>query len=816
SDFNGTDSFTYTITDADGDTSIATVTIKGLSGDGVVAQDDNETTDIDTPVSISVLDNDYDLEGDMMIEVDFVGNPANGTVTWDRNGMVTYTPNSGFTGIDSFEYTIVDENGNIDRAVVTVIIKDESVTVENSVAAIADSANTPFNIDVMIPVLNNDYDIEGDIFNITDFNTMTANGGTITQYGDILIYTPRVDFNGTDQFSYEITDAYGATDIAIVTVTVLAPGADGVPNAVGDGVTTQKDTPIDIAVMDNDNHTSGDSIKVVATTTPANGSVRINSNATVTYTPNSGFSGIDTFVYTIEDSNGDQATAIVTVIIDDPNSVTARPDSSMTSYNTPIAIDVMRNDFDAQGDSFTISSFDTIASNGGTIRLENGKLIYTPKSGFSGIDTFNYEITDSNGAVDTTIVTITVTIINTPVYVPTPIPTPTPTPTLPPLELRGDLSIGNLVWFDENRNGLQDDDEQGVAGITVELHNETGDIIATTITDSNGEYLFRNVAVGNYRIVFSQLPSAYSFTTPGVGMSHEVDSNSDGIGVVNGISVISNDYTIDVGIHIESGESRVTQPVFGSCGISAVDDYVIGHYDEVATIDVIANDLKREQHDTIKLQLLNEDHEAVEIIEVNNEGTWLVENGKILFMPIDGFRGKAAPVEYQSSECESAKAWIYLAIDELLTIDDNATTSSGKAVSLDILDNDRGSIDIVQTQLGIADDLALLDAIVSEDKKRVTVPNEGIWELDENGIVTFSPDRACKTSPTPILYSAFTSDGKFSSTATISVVFEESLSLSSSDEDGESDSASSLTFISFMLIVMAMPIIALRRRKNRL
>ena len=83
--------------------------------------------------------------------------------------------------------------------------------------------------------------------------------------------------------------------------------------------------------------------------------------------------------------------------------------------------------------------------------------------------------------------------------------------------------MGDLVWEDLNNNGVQDVGEPGVAGVTVELR-QGSIVVATTTTDSNGQYLFEDVAPGTYSVVF-QLPSGYSFSPAGQGSDPALDSD---------------------------------------------------------------------------------------------------------------------------------------------------------------------------------------------------------------------------------------------------------------------------------------------------
>jgi len=125
-DFNGSDSFTYTIDDGLGGTDTATVYITVNSiNDIPVAAPDNATTMIDTSISINVLGNDTGM-GDLPIIVSIQGNPSNGVVAINPNGTITYTPNPLFHGLDSFSYQISDANNDV--AVASVYISVECPT----------------------------------------------------------------------------------------------------------------------------------------------------------------------------------------------------------------------------------------------------------------------------------------------------------------------------------------------------------------------------------------------------------------------------------------------------------------------------------------------------------------------------------------------------------------------------------------------------------------------------------------------------------------------------------------------------------------
>ena len=129
--------------------------------------------------------------------------------------------------------------------------------------------------------------------------------GTVT-------YTPNADFNGTDTFTY--TNVDGNTETVTVTVDPIAD--DTV--LVADSATTNEDTPITIDVVANDTDVDNGEVSPVDTVTQgSNGSVAINDDGTVTYTPNADFNGTDTFTYTNVDGNTETVTVTVDPIADD-------------------------------------------------------------------------------------------------------------------------------------------------------------------------------------------------------------------------------------------------------------------------------------------------------------------------------------------------------------------------------------------------------------------------------------------------------------------------------------------------------------------
>ena len=180
----------------------------------------------------------------------------------------------------------------------------------NAPVAVDDTARVAEDSEASVAVLSNDSDADGDTLTIESF-TQGTNGSVVIS-GSNLVYTPSANFNGSDSFTYTINDGTGLTDTATVSVTVTAVNDNPVAN--DDSATTEEDVAVTISLVANDTDIDGDSLSIESVGTASNGSVVNNGNGTVTYTPNAGFFGSDSFTYVVSDGSAtDTATVRVTV-----------------------------------------------------------------------------------------------------------------------------------------------------------------------------------------------------------------------------------------------------------------------------------------------------------------------------------------------------------------------------------------------------------------------------------------------------------------------------------------------------------------------
>ncbi|MEB8431619.1 Ig-like domain-containing protein [Cocleimonas sp. KMM 6892] len=394
-DFTGTDTLTYEVEDPNGNLATATVTItvNGPVDDSVNAANDTKNTGKDVPVTIDVLSND---DADATIVPGSLSTPTNGGTVSIVDGKVLYTPAAGYVGTDTFTYQVTDAAGNVDTATVTVTITET----DTSVNAVNDARTTDKDTPIKINVLSND---DADAVLLPGSLSTPENGGTVSIVGGQVLYTPAAGYVGTDTFTYQVRDAAGNVDTATVTVTITE--TDTSVNAEDDSETTNKDEPVKINVLSNDD--SDATIVPGSLSTPENGGTVSIVGGQVLYTPAAGYVGTDTFTYQVRDAAGNVATATVTVTIKETDtSVKADDDSDVTNKNTPVTIDVLNND----DTDATIKRIVSGPSNG-TAEIVGGQIKYTPETGFVGTDSFTYEVKDAAG--NTAIATVTVTVLET-------------------------------------------------------------------------------------------------------------------------------------------------------------------------------------------------------------------------------------------------------------------------------------------------------------------------------------------------------------------------------------------------------------------
>jgi VCBS repeat-containing protein len=255
--------------------------------------------------------------------------------------------------------------------------------------------------------LGNDSDADSDPLTAVLDTDVTSGSLTLNSNGSF-IYTPNGNFCGNASFTYHAND--GQADSAPVTVTLTVTCAPDAPVAVDDGYATDQDTPLTVpapGILGNDNDVDGDPLTAALDAGVLTGTLDFNPNGSFSYTPLAGWSGTVTFSYHANDGALDSNTAVVTIVVGGANSAPVAVDDNFTvqfnSSNNTLAI--LANDSDPDGDTLTITNVSDPAN--GTATISGDNVIYTPKAGFTGQDTFIYTISDGV-LTDTAMVTINV------------------------------------------------------------------------------------------------------------------------------------------------------------------------------------------------------------------------------------------------------------------------------------------------------------------------------------------------------------------------------------------------------------------------
>ncbi|TOD58065.1 RTX toxin, partial [Vibrio parahaemolyticus] len=396
--YYGADSFTYIVTSG-GVSESTTVSVDVTPvNDAPVAKDDTAITDEDTPVTIDVLPNDTDVDGDKL-SIESASVPKEQGTVEVVNGKLVFTPAENFNGDAEITYTVTD-GALTDQATVNVTVNavNDTPVVESSIAdqTLAEDF-TQYTID-----LNTAF---SDVDNVDGELSFSVSGNSNIQVAivnGIATFTPTADWNGSEALTFTATDPSGESVSQTVNFTV-APVAD----IVADKATVVEDMPTIIKVLGNDMFEGDDKVVSLDTNNgPANGTVSVNPDGSVTYTPNDNYHGADSFTYIVTSGGVSESTTVnvdVTPVNDAP---VAKDDIATTQEDTVVTIDVLPNDSDVDGDKLSIESA-SVPKEQGTVEVVDGKLVFTPAENFNGDAEITYTVTDGQ-LTDEAKVTVTV------------------------------------------------------------------------------------------------------------------------------------------------------------------------------------------------------------------------------------------------------------------------------------------------------------------------------------------------------------------------------------------------------------------------
>jgi cyclophilin family peptidyl-prolyl cis-trans isomerase len=460
-----------------------TVTLDFTAADDIFNFDEDSGSN-----AMDVMFND-DTASASDVTITGVDPPSTGSVAIAADQLsLSYTPALNFSGQETFTYTIGNASGDSQATVTVQVaqINDPPTANDDSLEVDEDSSGN------LLDLLANDSFAPdtGETLSITATGATSA-GGTVTipNSGSHVLYTPLANFDGTESFTYTISDGNGGTDTATATIDIRAEGDN--PLAQFDTITVDEDS-VDNSLDVLANDTSPDSsatLTITAVSTPdQGGTVSIATDlGSLVYTPAANFFGDEAFTYTMSDGGGGSDTAVVFMdVIDQPDAPTANDDSFT------VGIDSTENDFDVtDNDSSAPDAVETLTVTAVTPSAEGGTVIiatdgheihYSPPAGFSGQDSFSYTITDDDTLTDTATVTIDVSAFQP-----------------------GDIS--GVAFIDSDGDGVQDIGELVLGGIVITLSGtdtESNVVNLVTTTDATGAYEFANLVPGDYLLTQTQ------------------------------------------------------------------------------------------------------------------------------------------------------------------------------------------------------------------------------------------------------------------------------------------------------------------------
>ena len=551
-----------------------------------------------------------------------------GTITDDGDGTWAFAPGADFNGSVTLSYNVSDGTNSVaDAGTITVTAVNDAPNVDMTSPVSLSLAEDGTLLITQADFLSNATDVDGDTLSVSG---VTVDSGTVTDNGDgTWAFAPGADFNGSVTLSYNVSDGTNSVaDAGTITVTAV----NDAPDTLTDSAGTNEDSAVTIltsALLNNDSDVEGDTLTLTGVFNALGGSVNLDGNGDVVFTPTADFNGSASFDYTVSDGNGGTATQTVTVDVtavnDAPNTAGNSASISEDTAVTVLASTLLANDSDIDGDTLSISGVSN-AVNGAVALDGNGDVVFTPAADFNGAATFDYTVSDGNGGTATQTVSVDVTAVND----------------APSVDMTSPVSLslaedGNLLItqaeFLSNASDIEGD-TLSVSGVTVD---------SGTITDNgDGTWAFAPGADFNGSVTLS-----YNVSD---GTNSVADAGTITVTAVNDAPVVS-------------------APATGSL---AEDSALV-----VTTAELLANatDVDGDTLSVSNLAVTGTDASVTD----NGDGTWTIS-------PVGEFNG-AVRLSYDVSDGTSTVAGsldltIAAVNDAPAAISDSASTSEDTAVTV--------------------------------------------------------------------------------------------------------------------------------------
>lgn len=363
---------------------------------------------LDVASAEGVLKGAWHVDG-LPLSAVLVQDVQHGTLVLNADGSFIYTPDAGYAGSDGFTYRVNDGTESSTEATVNLEVTNQAPRAFRANYFVV--TNTPLEVEPSLGLLFTGRDEDEDDLSVL-LDTGPNHGILVLNADGSFTYTPDENYEGSDGFTFRITDGIATSAAWKVTLTVdnTAPIGSADTYQLSHGRTLEINAPQ--GVLQNDRDSEFQELAADLITGPAHGALQLNADGSFAYTPDAGYVGNDTFVYRANDGQLQSQNVTVTLqVVNSP--AIAKADTYYVSHGQALTVSaargVLANDFDADGDPLSAVLNGSVS--GLTFR-EDGSFTYLAPANAEGEVVFGYRANDGGQYSD--YVSITIIVQNTP------------------------------------------------------------------------------------------------------------------------------------------------------------------------------------------------------------------------------------------------------------------------------------------------------------------------------------------------------------------------------------------------------------------
>jgi hypothetical protein len=394
--YSGPDSFTFKSFDGSDDSNIGkiTLTVSALN-DAPIAQDYSVSTIENFTISFNISATDTEFDA---LTYFIVNDTTHGDIVL-TDYVVTYTPTNDYNGEDSFTFKANDGTSDSNSATVSLMV---TTVANNKPVAMDITTSTPE--DMAIEINLDATDSDGN--DITYSLVTSPSNGNISLSGSMAVYTPDADYVGQDSFSYKANDGIGDSNVAVVSIYVESVN----DSPVVSDITVELDENITTNIILTATDSEDDELSYSIATGPTFGSITL-TETTATYTPETNYSGSDSFTFIANDGSGDSNIGTVAISINSTNTDPIVQNITVTTFeDVPVVINLSEENDDNGNLTYSMAS-DNGPTNGNVL-ISGSSVTFTPTENTNETGYFTYFAIDGDNYSNIGKITIEIIPVN--------------------------------------------------------------------------------------------------------------------------------------------------------------------------------------------------------------------------------------------------------------------------------------------------------------------------------------------------------------------------------------------------------------------